>query len=695
MSMNDTLRRLSFRTKTSVSIITILLLLGIGLSIAISRNVSEALLRESKARGVSNALNLSARTAESLLAADYLQMKNLVDEMIRTNDDVAYTFILDKANEPVVYSFSGGFPVELKDANEVRNDETYHIRLLTTGTERIDDFAVPILIGTDRMGTVRIGMSHNKVQRTVNTLLLTIVLSIGFGVLIVGLASAALANTVTNKIKVLHNAAEEIIRGNLDIQTTSSSSVPRNCWEITECRNEACPAFGDTKQRCWYIVGTLCPTCFKGPYKKKIATCRSCAVYKASAGDEIQNLAEFFDIMAATLKERMEELEYIGQSLRQQQRVFSTILDVTPDMVTLQDRNLKYQAVNKAFSRFTGKEYRDIIGKSDSEVFPAAEADERIAESRFVILTKQPLRMEKKVRGTPGERWLHVIRTAVLNADGEVTGLVCTSRDITEQKELQERVVMSQRLESIGQLAAGVAHEINTPLGIILGYAQMMLEDTKPDTEFHENLLLIEKYTRVCRTIVSDLLHFSRRAGDSKQPLNINAMIRQVVSVVEHTFGLEHIGIVQQLEQDLPPVFGDQEKLEQAFMNLLRNARDAIGSDGTISISTRHDRERGEVVLSVADTGTGIPAEIKDRIFDPFFTTKGVGKGTGLGLSVTFGIVKDHDGRIEVKSPYPDAPADAGPENIKPGSAFFIHLPVHVPGSEQTAVGSAAAQQPQ
>ncbi len=680
MSIKDTLRRLSFRTKTALSIITILLLLGIGLSVVISRNVSAALLREGKLRGISNALNLSARVAEPLLAMDFLQMKNLVDEMLQTNGDVSYTFILDKAGEPLVHTFSGGFPIELKNVNLVKSDEPYHIQLLTTGSELIDDFATPILIGSDRLGTVRIGMSHNQVQNTVNTLLVTIVLSIGFGILIVGLVSAALASRVTRKIQVLHRAAEEIIRDNLDIRISPPN--PKNCWQIANCTKTDCPAYGDTMRRCWYIVGTLCPTCYNGPYKKKIGTCRSCEVYKASAGDEIQHLAEFFDIMALTLKDRLQELQETEKSLRQQQRVFRTILDVTPDMVTLQDRELRYQAVNKAFSRFIGKDYGDILGKTDAEVFPASLAGERYSESREVMLTKQPLRMEKKVKGAGGERWLHVIRTAVVNADGEVTGILCTSRDITEHKELQERIVLSQRLESIGQLAAGVAHEINTPLGIILGYAQLLLDDARPDTELHENLRIIEKYARVCKTIVADLLHFSRHTGDSKQPLNVNDLIGQVLGVAEHTFGLDRITIRRRLEQGLPLVFGDVEKLEQAFMNLLRNARDAIGSDGEIIVSTRYDRDKTEVVVSFIDSGQGIPGGIKDKIFDPFFTTKGVGKGTGLGLSVTFGIVKDHGGIIEFESPYPSPSADSAGNGGK-GSAFYIHLPVYTQSADQ------------
>ena len=243
-----------------------------------------------------------------------------------------------------------------------------------------------------------------------------------------------------------------------------------------------------------------------------------------------------------------------------------------------------------------------------------------------------------------------MIKTAVVSPDGEVSGVLGTSRDITELKNFQDRIIRSQRLESIGQLAAGIAHEINTPLGIILGYAQLSKEDVAPGTELHESLSTIEKYARITRGIVADLLRFSRHTESIKKPLDVNQILNQIIDVLEHTFGLERITIARDLEESLPLVFGDQEKLEQAFVNLLNNARDAIGSDGQVQIWTAYDSSQKEVVIGVSDTGKGIPPEIRDRIFDPFFTTKGVGKGTGLGLSVTFGIVKDHGGKIDFES---------------------------------------------
>lgn len=671
-------RRLGFRTKISLSIISILLVLGVSLSFIISKYVSQALLMENRLRGVSNAVNLSARVIEPILSIDFLELRNLVDEILKTDRDVAYAFVLDRAEEPLVHTFAGGFPLDLKSVNRVEDSELYRSQLVSTGKDLIDDFAVPVLITANRIGTVRIGMSRSRVQEVVTGLLWSIVLSIGTGIFVVALVSTTLTRALTHKLQTLHGAAREIIKGNLEVQTAQPPG--RHCWQIVECDRVDCPAYEDRNQRCWYLPGTLCPTCADLPYEMKITHCRDCEIYKRNAGDEIQDLAEFFDIMTLTLKDRLEALKRTEMDLRQQQSVFQTILDVTPDIVSLQDQALRYQAVNKAFCRVSGKEEKDILGKTDEDLFPADEAQQNLQVDREVLQRKNTISLEKRIRKGKSARWLHVVKSAVMNPDGRVSGILSTSRDITELKELQDRIIRSQRMETIGQLAAGVAHEINTPLGIILGYAQLTKEEVSKGTEAFENLGIIEKYARICRTIVSDLLRFSKQMESVKKPLDVNRILDQIVAVVEHSFSLERVRVTRNFESPLPLVFGDEEKLEQAFVNLINNAYDAIGKEGEITLSTSHDSEKEEVVIKVRDTGKGIPSEIRNRVFDPFFTTKAVGKGTGLGLSVTFGIVKAHGGSIDFISTCLD-PANADRESSpdirqETGTTFTIRLPV-------------------
>jgi len=155
--------------------------------------------------------------------------------------------------------------------------------------------------------------------------------------------------------------------------------------------------------------------------------------------------------------------------------------------------------------------------------------------------------------------------------------------------------------------------------------------------------------------------------------------------VVEHTFNLDNVRIALDLDSELPQVTADREKLKQVFVNLLNNAHDAIGTEGAIHIKTEFNPVRNEVVIYIADTGRGIPAAEIDRIFDPFYTTKPVGKGTGLGLSVTFGIIKEHGGKIEVESP--PVSFKIGGESLKKGTLFIIHLPVNNESDEEIEYG--------
>jgi len=232
-------------------------------------------------------------------------------------------------------------------------------------------------------------------------------------------------------------------------------------------------------------------------------------------------------------------------------------------------------------------------------------------------------------------------------------------------------------MEDLGRLAGGVAHEINTPLGIILGYTQLLMDDIT-EQDLLENLQVVEKQTKICRKIVADLLGFSRYSHSVQEVVNLNESLREVVQLVENTFSLKGIKIVQQLDPAVPLLAGDQERLKQVWLNLLSNGADGIGRGGCIVVRTRRDRN-GLVEVSVADTGEGIAPGHLNKVFDPFFTTKNVGKGTGLGLFVSFGIIKEHGGTISAQSPasaeyLADAVSLDG--SSRPGTVFVVELPV-------------------
>ena len=229
--------------------------------------------------------------------------------------------------------------------------------------------------------------------------------------------------------------------------------------------------------------------------------------------------------------------------------------------------------------------------------------------------------------------------------------LTQTQQTLTMQ---QEQLIQAQKMESLGKLAGGVAHEINTPLGVILGYAQLLQEDVPADSQIHEDLAIIEKQAKVCRKIVADLLGFSRQSESAKQEMCFNNSLMEAINLVKHTYSLDGVEIFTDLDDRMPVIYGDPEKLKQVWINLMHNARDALNNaSGGILVSTRLDIKVHVVRAWVVDIGEGISKENLKKIFDPFFSTKPVNKGTGLGLSVTFGIIEDHGGTIVAKSPAP------------------------------------------
>jgi len=363
----------------------------------------------------------------------------------------------------------------------------------------------------------------------------------------------------------------------------------------------------------------------------------------------------------------------MAKMVKQQDDYLGVVLDGIPDFIALKNKRLQYTTVNEAFCRFLFKGKKDILGKTDSDLFPKDTAEENRKRSLSVLKSGEPLEREFQTETPEGYRVWRLQETPLKDPDGNITGVLLSGKDITQFKDLQKKIVQFQKMEGMGPLAAGIAHELNTPLGIIIGYAQLLKEDASKDNPIYAGLEVIENQGKVCRKIVGDLLRFSRQTESRLTELDINQSIEEVVSVVEHIYSSDRITIKRDYARNLPPVQGDRDKLKQAFLNLLSNAHDAIGTDGNISIATHYDRENNEVAISFVDTGIGIPPDILDRIFDPFFTTKAVDRGTGLGLSVTFGIVQDHEGRLEVQSPPWNATSEDG-EDVR-GTAFIIKIP--------------------
>ncbi len=262
--------------------------------------------------------------------------------------------------------------------------------------------------------------------------------------------------------------------------------------------------------------------------------------------------------------------------------------------------------------------------------------------------------------------------TALFDEDREFVGCEGIAKDLTRVRTMMEQLASSEKMASVGQMAAGVAHEINTPLGVILGYSQLMMDDFSPESEEGQSLQVIERQAKACRKIVADLLKFSRQSESARENIMVYEVLEDVLAVTEHTLSMDHIHVHRDLDENIPTIVGDTEKLRQVFVNFINNAHHAMEEQGSgdLFLSCHYEEAANQVVATIRDTGHGIPTEVVAKIFDPFFTTKSVGKGTGLGLSVSYGIIQEHGGTIDVESP---AKRDDGEPK---GTAFHVRFPV-------------------
>src|SRR5216117_3779910 len=288
-----------------------------------------------------------------------------------------------------------------------------------------------------------------------------------------------------------------------------------------------------------------------------------------------------------------------------------------------------------------------------SEVFPASFVKE------FYRVRQNPgiHNLYKFRLDTPtGEiRTVNVAIAPLVTKKFNVIGRLIIMDDITERVELESQLSQADKLSSIGLLAAGVAHEVNTPLAVISSYAQMLAKQLQGDPQKGALLEKITRQTFRASEIVNNLLNFSRTSGTEFSEVDVNKVIADTLALLEHQFKTTKIQVQDELAGHLPPISGNAGRLQQVFLNLFLNARDAMPSGGTLRVVTSNG---DGVSVMVSDTGSGIAQEHVHRIYDPFFTTKsapreGQGKGTGLGLSVTYGIIQEHAGKIRVESQSP------------------------------------------
>ncbi len=371
-----------------------------------------------------------------------------------------------------------------------------------------------------------------------------------------------------------------------------------------------------------------------------------------------------------------QELVYLNQNLEhmveertraltQSEHKYRRIFEVSKDMILVCRKDGQIVDLNPAGYKMLGLQARQTVGNGmrlqqylavDDHwhaIIKAIETQGFISSFEVDLKTDEGRQIKALVSGSLDEGTSETADT--------IHFLV---KDIEQRRLMERQMAQAEKLASIGQLSAGVAHEINNPLGIILGYTQLLLKDKGSEQERHDDLKTIEKHARNCKTIVEDLLNFARESEPETDVVRIHDVLDDVLNFMQQHSNLSGIEIQTDYDPQVPLLELDEKKIKQVFINLIMNAKHAIDGDGKIKITTRFDRQHELLSIMITDTGHGIEKKNQSRIFDPFFTTKPTGEGTGLGLSVSYGIIRNHGGKIAVES-----------ETGK-GTTFTITLPV-------------------
>ena len=361
------------------------------------------------------------------------------------------------------------------------------------------------------------------------------------------------------------------------------------------------------------------------------------------------------------------ERREMERRLHQQQEFARRLVDSFPDLILVLDANAHYTFVSPRCKDVLGYDIEEAQnmafgGRTHPEDLPAANS-----LYQDIIAGRQSFAsLEIRVRHKLGEwRRIRFNFSPLADEKGNIEGVVLSGRDVTDLKRLEEQLIQAEKLAAMGQMLAGVAHELNNPLTAILGVTELLRERQGEDDSTKRQLELTHRQARRAARIVQNLLEFSRPASPQKKPLDLNNLLERTLQLHEHSLRRNNVEVDFRLQPDLPGVIGDANQLIQVFLNLITNAEQAIREvRDTGRIQIRAGRNGNQLAITVQDDGVGIRPESLPRIFDPFYTTKRPGGGTGLGLSICMSIIREHGGNIEAET------LPAG------GSAFTIYLPI-------------------
>jgi two-component system, NtrC family, sensor kinase len=353
------------------------------------------------------------------------------------------------------------------------------------------------------------------------------------------------------------------------------------------------------------------------------------------------------------------------QRVSRSQREWETTFDAMQDCVSVHDTTGKVIRANVALARRLKTIPQKVIGRYCSEIYNPAGSSLTPCRHTLPLKSETLIVEEMTLPGMGGVFQISV--SPWYDKDKRLVGSIHVAKDISNEKQLQQQLIQSEKLSAIGELISGIAHELNNPLTGVMGYSQLLQLRKDLDDRAKENLLKINNLALRCQKIVQNLLSFARKQKPERTLSDINEILEKTVELRSYELQVNNIQISRELDKNLPKTIADAHQLQQVFLNVVTNAEQAMletHGKGRLIIRTHADTQNARIVVEIIDDGPGIPENYLTRIFDPFFTTKEVGKGTGLGLSLSYGMIKEHGGNIYAQS------------RLGEGSTFVIELPI-------------------
>jgi PAS domain S-box-containing protein len=639
-------RRLSLKNK--IFFATLGVVLGVSAAIALlAREILvSSLTRELELRGAAIGQSVAERAANFILDNDQAGLVGLAFDSAQLGerrDLIAYVFVSGPGGEVLAHTFVRAFPDGLANANPLGENGGQSARLIALGDDRAYDVAVPVREGASLLGAVHVGIRKSHIDRLVGRLRNTFIAFISMLVLIIFFIALRLSNYVTRPLRRLTAIADEISRGNLDCDIGGGAPAPPE--------DGRCPAYANTDLPCWHFDQKLARD-DRDVAPGNARTCATCVFYRKREGDEVVQVADSFNNMVWSIK-------LYRRRLRESEEKYRSLFDSNPDPVLVLDAATgRILDANPRAAEVYGYSRDELAGLDIAAIEPPdapgimSALPQDAPPGRCALFAK--IRHQRK-SGAPLYVNLHACRTRYRDKEA----IIFSAADITDLVEKDAQLVQASKMKTLGEMSAGIAHELNQPLNAIrLGsdFLSLMAQrgQTVAPERFRDVTSQIAGQVERAAAIITHLREFGRKSDLASERVDINDPIRGVFTIIGQQLALQNIRVTLELGENLPKILAHANRLEQVFFNLVANARDALldpsQSGKARDITIRSFREGARVAATFSDTGSGVAAPELHKIFEPFFSTKKTGHGMGLGLSISYGIVTDYGGDIEVDS---------------------------------------------